>query len=40
MKEVCIGFPVFLAKVPCPVKGKNTNNGANVVIAPKINPEK
>ena len=40
MKEVFIGFPVFFAKIPCPVKGKNINNGAKVVIAPKINPEK
>ena len=40
MKVVFIGFPVFFAKIPCPVKGKNINNGAKVVIAPKINPEK
>ena len=40
IQDVFIGFPVFFAKIPCPVKGKNTNSGAKVVIAPKISPEK
>ena len=38
--DVLNGFPVFFANIPCPVKGKNTNNGAKVVIAPKTSPEK
>ena len=38
--DVLIGIPVLFAKTPCPVKGKNINNGANVVRAPNIKPEK
>ena len=30
----------YAPRIPCPVKGKNTNRGAKVVIAPKIRPEK
>ena len=40
MKDVFNGFSVFEAKIPWPVKGRKINNGANVVIAPKISPEK
>ena len=39
-KDIFTGFSVFEAKRPWPVKGKNINNGANVVVAPKITPEK
>ena len=35
-----MGLPVLIPKIPCPVKGKKINNGAKVVIIPKINPEK
>ncbi len=38
--DVFNGFPVFFPNIPCPVNGKNTINGAKVVSAPKINPEK
>ena len=38
--DVLKGFPVFFPNIPCPVKGKKINNGAKVVIAPKISPEK
>ena len=40
ISDISIGLSVFLAKIPCPVNGKNNNNGAKVVIAPKIKPEK
>ena len=39
-KDVFNGLSVFKAKMPWPVKGININNGANVVIAPKVRPEK
>ena len=38
--EVLTGISVFIANIPCPVKGKNISNGAKVVRAPKIKPEK
>ena len=38
--EVLIGIPVLFANTPCPVKGRNISNGANVVRAPNIKPEK
>tara|TARA_Y100001970_G_scaffold3666_1_gene4198 strand:- start:896 stop:1018 length:123 start_codon:yes stop_codon:yes gene_type:complete len=40
MREVLKGISEFFANMPCPVKGKNINNGAKVVRAPKIKPEK
>ena len=38
--DVLKGIPVLFANTPCPVKGKNINNGANVVRAPNKKPEK
>ena len=35
-----MGVSVLFAKIPCPVNGRNINNGANVVRAPNIKPEK
>ena len=35
-----MGIPVLFAKIPCPVKGRNISNGANVVKAPNKKPEK
>ena len=35
-----MGIFVFNANMPCPVNGKNINNGAKVVKAPNMNPEK
>ena len=38
--EVLIGISVLFANIPCPVNGRNINNGAKVVRAPNIKPEK
>ena len=35
-----MGIPVLFANTPCPVNGKNISNGASVVRAPNIKPEK
>ena len=35
-----MGIPVLFANTPCPVNGKNISNGASVVSAPNIKPEK
>ena len=35
-----MGIFVFNANMPCPVNGKNINNGAKVVRAPNMKPEK
>ena len=38
--DVLMGILVLFANTPCPVNGRNISNGANVVRAPNIKPEK